>query len=71
MDMKELSNDILEFLKMSRELLDYCSCMEMATKYKPREFNYSEYRHLLHNTVKEIVKKEDVDKVYNHEIRYK
>jgi len=69
MDMRELSNDILEFFKMSRELLDYCSSMEMATKYKPKEFNYSEYRYLLHNTVKEIVKKEDVPKIYNNELR--
>ncbi len=65
MDMKELSNDTLRFLKMSRELLDYCSCMEMATKYKPKEFNYSEYRYLLQNVIKEIGIREDVLKMYD------
>lgn len=65
MDMRELSNDTIEFLKMSRELLDYCSSMEMATKYKPKEFNYNEYRYLLQNVIKEIGTNEDVLKVYN------
>ncbi len=65
MDMKELSNDTLRFLKMSRELLDYCSCMEMATKYKPKVFNYNEYRYLLQNVIKEIGTREDVLKIYD------
>lgn len=66
MDMKELRNDILEFFKMSRELLDYCSSMEMVTKYKPKEFNYNEYRYLLQNVIKEIETREDVLKVYDN-----
>lgn len=61
-------NDILEFLKKSKDLLEYCSCMDMAIRYQPKGFNYSEYRYLLKNAVNELCNEEDRLKIYNNGI---
>ncbi|MEG2412642.1 MAG: hypothetical protein RSA29_17795 [Clostridium sp.] len=64
-----MSDDVVDFLKKSRELLDYCSRMEMATKYRTDAFNYGEYRFLLHAAVKEVCSKEEVLKIYSQGLR--
>lgn len=59
-----LSQETIEFFKKSRELIDYSHSMEMATNYKPKEFNYSHYGLLLIKALKELGNEEEIKKIY-------
>lgn len=60
-----MSDGVIEFLKKSRELLDYCSSMDLTIRYQPKGFNYGEYRYLLQETAKELCNEAEILKVYN------
>ena len=59
-----MSDEIIEFFKRSRELIDYSHSMEMATNYKPKEFNYSSYGALLIKALKEMGNEDEIKRVY-------
>lgn len=59
-----LSKETIEFFKKSRELVDHSQSMAMATNYKPRDFNYSQYGILLTKALKEVGDEEEIRKVY-------
>ena len=58
-------DEVIEFLKKSKELLDYCHSMDITIRYHPRGFNYSEYRYLLQEVVKELCNEREILKIYN------
>ncbi|MBS6601733.1 MAG: hypothetical protein KH333_12090 [Clostridium sp.] len=54
------NKDIKELLKLDKELLDYASCMQMATKYKNYNFAYhSLIRQRAEKEIKDMEEKEN------------
>lgn len=47
-------NNVLALIKESRKLMDYASCMSMATGYKTGEVNIANYSRLLQEAEKEV-----------------
>lgn len=63
---------IQQFIQESRKLMDYASCMSMATGYKTGEVNSANYSRLLQEAEKEVrdiqhmdKKAEVIDKIVN------
>jgi len=46
--------NMLQFIKESRKLIDYVRCMAMATGYKTEEFDRNNYTRLLQEAEKEV-----------------
>ena len=59
-----MSNETIEFFKRSRQLIEYAHSMEMATNYKPKEFNYSSYGTLLIKALKEMGSEDEIKRIY-------
>jgi len=53
---------IQKLIQESRRLIDYASCMEMATGYKVGKINSANYSRLLQEAEKEAREKNNMDK---------
>lgn len=54
-----------EFLKVSKELLDFTRCVTIVTKYKEKEFNYRYYSQEVVTMQKKMNSKNITDMVLN------
>lgn len=55
---------MVEFMKMSRELLDHSYFAELATNYHKGKFNYGHYTNLMHEIVLEKGSEDEIKFIY-------
>lgn len=59
-----LDKETIEFFNQSRELIEHSYSMQMATNYKAKKFNYSNYGVLLRKALKDIANENEIKQVY-------